>query len=603
MDRLEMPKVIGEKEIKEAAETLQKYKNGKANLENRIIEDEMWWKIRHWEAIGKEEDSKTPKATSAWLFNTIINKHADAMDNYPIPAVLPREQSDEMSAKVLSEVLPVIMENNKFRNTYSNSWWDKVKHGTSVYGVFWNNDKEGGLGDVEINSIDLLNVFWEPGITDIQDSRNLFITQLVDNDILKAQYPEIKNLEGNVIEVSHYVYDNSVDTSDKTVVVDWYYKKDGLLHYCKFAGSNVLYATENDPDHYLEGWYQHGLYPVVFDVLYPEKGTPVGFGFVAIDKNPQLYIDSLSSNLLESSMIGSKKRFFVSDATSINEDEFDDWTKPFIHVTGNMDDLRLREFNVTPIASIYVDLLNQKVNEMKETSGNRDMNSGGTSSGVTAAAAIAALQEAGNKTSRDMISTSYDVYTEITSMVVELIRQFYTEERSFRITGEDSAYEYAVLSNEKLQDQVIGIDGNGNDLYRKPVFDYKMKAMKRNPFSRMEENERAKELYSMGFFNPDRASEALIALDMMDFEGIEDIKQKVSEGQTLANLLEQATQTIQQLSGLMGVDTTGGAPMGGSPAPQMAAPKSSGVSEDIMASQVPQQSYARNLVNRTKVEV
>lgn len=605
MQELQMPKVIGEKEIAEAVEILQKYKQGKANLEARVVNDELWWKLRHWDAIGKnnneDDNNNDPKATSAWLFNTIVNKHADAMDNYPIPAVLPRERSDEASAKVLSDVLPVIMENNDFVETYDLCWWDKLKHGTSCYGVFWNPKKDNGLGDIEIKNIDLLNIFWEPGINEIQDSRNLFITQLVDNDILKAQYPEVKDTEGNAIEVSKYVYDDTVDTSDKSVVVDWYYKKDNLLHYCKFVGKTVLFATENEYTYAQRGLYDHGLYPVVFDVLYPEEGTPCGFGYVSIDKNPQLYIDSLSGNILESAMMGSKKRFFVSENTNVNEDEFKDWNNPFIHVAGNIDDTRIKEFTVSPISPVYQNVLEQKIQEMKETSGNRDMNSGGTQSGVTAASAIAALQEAGNKSSRDMINASYRAYNKVTSMCVELIRQFYDEEKAFRITGVNGKYEYITLSNEDIKDQPIALDDNGEDMFRRPVFDYKIKAMKRNPFSRMEENERAKELYGLGFFNPDRAQEALIALEMMDFEGIDSIKEKVREGQTLRNMLEQATQTIQQLGSLVGINTGFGMPMD-SPAPQMGVPSGGGLTDSIMQSQAPQTGYTQRLLDRTEVK-
>ena len=618
--KIEQPKGIGEQEIKKATQILAKYKQGKANLEARIINDELWYKLRHWEAIGRqtEEDDGTPKSpevTSAWLFNTIANKHADAMDNFPIPAILPREKADEKSAKILTDVLPVILENNAFDETYSRCWWDKLKQGTAVYGIFWNNTKENGLGDIDIKQIDLLNLFWEPGISNIQESQNLFITQLVDNDVLKAQYPNINNLKGNAIDVNHYVYDETIDVSEKSVVVDWYYKKNKLLHYCKFVGDTVLFATENDGFYAQTGLYDHGLYPVVFDVLYPEKDTPVGFGFVSIEKNPQMYIDSLGSNLLESAMIGSKKRFFLGGGSSINEGELCDWNKPLIHVEGGMDDLHIREFTIQPLSGMYVDLMTQKIDEMKETSGNRDMNNGGTYTGVTAASAIAALQEAGNKGSRDMIQSSYRTYNWIMFFCVELIRQFYDEKRTFRITGDDSGYDYTELSNESLKEQVVGHDGEGNELFRKPIFDYKMKAMKRNPFSRMEENERAKELYQLGFFDPNRAQESLMALNMMDFEGVEDIKQKVSEGQTLQNMLQESMQMNEELMQRLNMGVPMGVPMGAPmpeqpPMPEESAPPSpdehhngNTMTGEIMRSRVPQKPYAQKLVEQGKMEL
>lgn len=625
--------IIGTNEIREAASILEKYKSGKANLEQRVIMDELWYKLRHWEVLkrtgkvqqntGEEAKTPSPEPASAWLFNAILNKHADAMDNYPEPIVLPREQSDEKSAKILQSVLPVIMENNGFEQVYSDGWWKKLKHGTAVYGVFWDSSKENGLGDLSIQRIDLLNLFWEPGITDLQKSRNIFITDIVDADILDQMYPEhAGDFKKDAIDVAHYIYDETVDTSEKVVVVDWYYKvTSGLgkqvLHYCKFAGDVLLYASENDPQYRDRGWYDHGQYPIVADNLFPEEGTPVGFGYVAICKDPQLYIDKLSSYVLESAMMHTKPRYFVSSASNVNIKDFLDWNKPIVQVEGELNDNRVKPIVTQSLDGNVLNVLNMKIDEMKDTAGNRDVNSGGKVSGVTAASAIAALQEAGNKTSRDMISASYRSYTEIVDLCIELIRQFYDEKRAFRITGDDGTYSFEEFSNEGIKEQPIldeagmPVAVNGIELFRKPVFDLKTKAQRRNPFSRMEQNERAKELYQLGFFNPERAQETLPALDMMEFEGIDKVREQVKQGATLLNicrqLQEQNAQLIQMLAAITGQpspEAAGGSVEG---AGQQMAKQSSGgafasqnpLASGVMAAQTPQPGYAQRLAKRS----
>ncbi len=593
--------VIGELEIKKATEILQKYKQGKSNLEQRIIEEEQWYKLRHWEAIRKKSNGKRrvePEATSAWLFNAIINKHADAMDNYPEPVVLPREQGDTQTAKELSSVLPVVLEYNDFERTYSDAWWKKLKHGTAVYGSFWNPEKENGLGDIDIHEIDLLKIFWEPGITDIQKSRNLFIVDLVDNDILFKQYPQINKKQGNAIDISEYVYDDQVDTSDKSAVVDWYYKVkkpngQSVVHYVKFVGDSVLYASENDPEYAQVGFYAHGKYPVDFDVMFPEEGTPVGFGYVAICKDPQIYIDKLSSYVLESSMMNVKKRFFVSESTNINEADFLDWTKPLIRVAGEVDEARIKELQTKAVDSNVLNVLQMKIDEMKDTASNKDVNSGGTGSGVTAASAIAALQEAGNKVSRDIIAASYRVYTDIASKCIELIAQFYDEARTFRITGMfPGQYEFISINNSRLKDQPM-LDANGVPMMddmgvpyiRKPVFDLKVKAQKKSPFSRMEYNELAQTLFSIGAFNPERAQETSIMLSMMDFEGIEDVKEKVSQGMTLLNILNDMTAQVTGVA-MQAEPISSGSP-------------STPLTNSVSQAQAPMTSYGQALAKRS----
>lgn len=616
-------KRVGKKQIDEATSTLQEYKNGKANLERRVVEDEQWYKLRHWDVIRRHgrqgcDEALKPRPTSAWLFNAILNKHADAMDNIPSPVVLPREPSDEASAKTLSSILPTVMELCDFEQTYSAAWWEKLKHGTSCYGVFWDSAAENGLGEIAISEIDLLRVFWEPGITDIQRSRNLYIVELVDTDLLEQQYPELKDkLGGNVIDLTQYVYDDTVDTSDKSLVVDWYYKRrteDGrtLLHYCKFVGDQVLYASENDPQYADRGYYDHGQYPVVMDTLFPEEGTPVGFGYVSICKDPQIYIDELYSNILDYALKATHPRFFMAATTGVNEEQYNDWTKPIVNVEGTLDDTRIRQISLDPISSIYTNIIQMKIEEMQDTVSNRDVNSGGApGGGVTAASAIAALQEAGNKASRDMIAASYRVYSQIGKLCVELMRQFYDEFRAFRITGETGEQEFVQFSAAQIREQPVGIGADGQMLYRRPVFDLKIVAQKKNPFSRMEQNERAKELYSMGFFNPEMAQQSLNALEMMDFEGIEKVKDEVRQGQTLLNICQQLSQQLEQAMGIIGQLTGGGQPAsapaafgapteGSAPAPApVSGGKSEGINDEIMASQAPMTSYGQRLAKRS----
>lgn len=216
--------VIGEETLRKANAILRKYKSGKTSLEQKVIENEQWWKLRHWRYINGGNDEFKP--ASAWLFSVIMNKHADGIEAYPEPNILPREENDRAEAVRLSAIIPAVLEQNDFEETYSDVLWQKLKTGTGVYGVFWDSSKLNGLGDIAVKKVDLLNIFWEPGITDLQQSGNIFTTELVDNEALENMYPSLRgSLKGNNLTTAKYIYDDNVDTTDKSVVVDWYYKK------------------------------------------------------------------------------------------------------------------------------------------------------------------------------------------------------------------------------------------------------------------------------------------------------------------------------------------------------------------------------------------
>lgn len=553
-------KPVDRDSVLKAVEVLQRYKSGKANLERRIIENEQWYKMRHWEQMRDKAHPVQP--TSGWLFNCIANKHADAMDNYPAPNILPREEGDKSEAEMLTAIVPVILEQNEFEQTYSDAWNYKLKSGTGVYGVFWDKAKLNGLGDITIRRVDLLNLFWEPGVENIQNSRNLFQVTLMDNDLLEQEYPQLAGkLGGQTGEVSRYLYDDSVDTTDKSAVVDWYYKKRSggkiVLHYCKYVGDEVLYATENDPDLAERGWYDHGQYPFIFDPLFQVEGTPAGFGYIDVGKDSQAYIDRLNQAITQNALANARPRFFIRGDGAVNEDEFADMTKTFVHVDGN-----LGQDSVVPVQSknlpeIYVAVLNNKIDELKETTGNRDISTGGTTSGVTAASAIAAMQEAGSKLSRDTSKAAYRAYRRLVLMVIELIRQFYDLPRCFRIMGQDGAERYVQYSNAGLQPQDQGGTEYDVDMgYRVPLFDIEVTAQKQSPYSKLSQNELALQFYNAGFFDPRLADQALACLDMMDFDRKQFIMQKIAQNGTMYQQMQVMQQQMLQLAAM--VDAKGG---------------------------------------------
>ena len=523
---------IGVEQIREANNTLQKYKQGKANLEQRIIDNEQWYKLRHWECMRDKKQQVQP--TSAWLFNSLANKHADAMDNFPSPNILPREEGDKGEAEMLSSIIPVILEQNDFEETYDNVQDYRLKSGTGVYGIFWDNEKMNGLGDISILKADLINLFWEPGITDIQRSRHLFHVELADNDLLEQEYPQLRGkLSSSSIDLSKYVYDDTVDTSTKSAVVDWYYKKRqngrNVLHYCKYVNDVVLFATENDPEMAERGWYDHGQYPFVFDPLFSMEGTPCGFGYIDVGKDTQAYIDRANQAIMQNMLANAKPRHFIRSDGSVNEAEYADTTKDFIHVDGSLGQDSILPVQGKPLNNVYIQVLHDKIDELKETTGNRDISTGGTTSGVTAASAIAAMQEAGSKLSRDHNKASYRAFRKVVLMVIELIRQFYDLPRCFRIIGENGTARFVEYSNANLQPQMQGIEMGVDMGYRLPLFDVEITAQKASPYSKMSQNELALQFFGAGFFNPQMSDQALACLEMMDFDRKQGIMQRIAQ--------------------------------------------------------------------------
>ena len=324
-----------------------------------------------------------------------------------------------------------------------------------------------------------------------------------------------------------------------------------MLHYCKFCNGVVLYASENDPEYAERGFYDHGKYPFVFDPLFVEEDSPAGFGYIDVMKDTATSIDEMNAAMDENIKMAAKSRYLVSDTAGVNEEELADLSKDIVHTVGRVNEESFSPLQTPVLSGNCIRYRDARVAELKEISGNRDVSQGGTTSGLTAASAIAALQEAGSKLSRDMLKSTYRAFTKECYLVLNLIRQFYDEERVYRITGLSGGTEYVEFSGQMLRAKPPEVVGGVELGAHEPVFDITVSAARKSTFSRLSQNETAKECYQMGLFAPANADAALAVLDMMDFEGIEKVREWVQQNGTLYQQLQQAMEQLQKLSAII----------------------------------------------------
>jgi len=529
METMEYRGKVAPELISKALKMYEVYKSEKQPLNDRICENDRWYK--RWHEVNtlppyRDSDNALNSAT-AYVFSAIENKYADAIDNFPYAHLLEREPGDRKTAQILSKILPAQLEMSGFKKCYKRNWRKKLKFGTGIYGVFYNAEQ----GEIELQALNILSVYCDMNLPDVQDSQFLFLSQAIDNAVLKQQYPKYAHLFDGDATVDTFSGRSVV--RDRSEVLDCYYKKpEGGVHLLKFVKGQVIDASEDIPG-YEKGLYAHGCYPVIFDVLYPQEDCPFGYGVVDVIRNPQMYIDRLDGIILKNAVLSGKQRWLVKDKGAINEEEFKDWSKDIVHVDGSLDEAHIRPVQAGRISNFIVQHRLEKINELKEVIGNRDFQQGGTVGGVTAASAIASLQETGEKLSRSMIDDSYDAYKELVVMCIELMREFYEKERVYRITNELGDVEFTTFSNRLLTGVEYERDALGFPVsvdYRRVEFDIEIVPVRNNPSSKEQNNQVIMELWKSGFFRDDMLDSAVLALESMHFDGkellIENMKQR-----------------------------------------------------------------------------
>lgn len=556
--------------VSEVLQILHEYKDGKTTVDMKATENQEWWRLRHWNVIhGKTEAGKAKvEVGSAWAVNSILNKHADFMDSFPKANVLAREADDEEEAQILSKILPAIEEHTDAEQVYNTAGYDFLIDGTAITSVLWDPMAHDGMGDIKKTNVDIHNVFWQPGIEDIQQSKYFFDVSVADVNDVKLQYPDIADRIGGGKQgfITEYIHDDNINHQNDIEIINCYYKKlemrpvlinidpqtvaqhlvpREILHMAIIIGDQCVFCSEDSLE-YQDGFYKHGKYPYVFRKCFPVKDSPCGFGYLDIMKYPQRDIDKLDQAIMKNTMMKAKPRWWAKKNADINMEAFADWNEEIVEVGSGDLGSAVQQMDVDTLPAIVETHLEAKIDELKEISGNRDFSQGSTASGVTAASAIAALQEAGSKLSRDINKAMYRGSREEYYLEIELIRQFYTEPRTFRIDDGSGRYEYMDYSNVNIAPQDITTPEGTR--HKKSIFDLEVSAEKQSPFSRASQNETAKELYQMGLFAPDNATSALVCLDMMEFEGKEKIKQQIQQNDTFMQQFQQMQQLIIQLS-------------------------------------------------------
>ena len=557
-------------DVKKYIDAFTEYRTAREAYDMKIIENENWFRQQYWQYLIDKTEGNEP--TSGTLLNAILNKHADLMDNQPAPVFLAREKNDEEEAERLTKVVPVIMQNANWDDVYDKYCMYKIKQGIGCLSVTWDDTLENGLGDIVINYLDILRIYWEPNCTNLQDSRYVFVTSLIDTDILKEQYPD-KLTESaetyggqDAVQIKTYEGQDQTILANKTLVIDCYERttaEDGrqIVHLTKIANDVVLESSITNADTAQTGIYAHGRYPFIIDQYISLEGTLEGMGLIDMNKNNQGYVDKLDTLSLNNSIVASKQRWLTKEDGGVNPDDIIDLSKDVIVSSTTVDDSAIRPFQANPLPDIVTKIRQDKIQEMKELSGNRDFNQGGTTGGVTAFGAIAALQEAGNKTTRDLVKSNYRSFKKLVTLVVELIREFYSEDRQFRIIGDDGKPQYITFNNQNMINQITNMDEAyltdemGNQIpnpewepeYRKPVYDIEIIPQKENPFNTISHNQMMLDLFERGVFNPEAAIPATLLLENMIFDGKEKLLLKIKENGEMYNQMMQMQQEFMQM--------------------------------------------------------
>jgi len=489
----------------------EEYREAYAAEWERLRRCERVYRGEHWHDVP-EGDAGEPRPVTPVIQSTIENVRADLMDQYPEAIIT----ADDPAHTDAAELLTAAVRENHVRACYGREY-AKLTHDLLVGGYMvqetgFDPALNAGFGGVFIRHVDPQNIMFDPLCSEIADSRAVFKFVPHPREWFRQHYPKAEESMDSDSLLLKPVRDSLLcvsDTDSIMLIECWRREYDPetgrhAIHMQKLAGGVLL---EDSRTLKPEGYYQHGEYPFVMTTLYPRKGSCLGFGLVDMFENQQLYSDKLDQIVLKNALMASHNKLLVTGASGFDVDDLRDWSKE-VHRGENLNGVTW--FSTAPLPAYIIDYIQRMRNGIKEESGSNDFSRGMTSGGVTAASAIAALQEMSSKRSRMAARAIHEAFERAVRQEIEVEREYCIFPRNVLISRADGVV--ARLTSQKL----MRTTDLGNSV---PLeFSVSVKVQRENRFSVAAHNELMLNMLKAGMLTPD------VALEMMIFDGKEQVQ-------------------------------------------------------------------------------
>lgn len=387
------------------------------------------------------------------LKSTFNNCVADQMDNMPEAVLMPERPELQEAAEDMTDVVRFVLNQNGYEGTLHRRRVEDYLIGTALTQIVWDRDADDGHGDVALIRWPVEAFLWDPAADDIQDGRANIKVSWHPLSWFVAHYPDAAQYIGE--EEGQY---SGVGLSDalqalngdegRAMLMEYWYrrydatKKKYTINVAYFAGGALL---EHKKD-----VYKHGLYPFVMEPFDYIEGKPVGDGLVGQLRPEMQYINRYAHYIDENLRMAAKNRLLVRKNAQLDVEALADFDQNIIEGQ-NIDEESVRWFQSKPLPNMVTQQMLQFQTDMKQDSGQSQWTRGETAGGVTAAAAISALQEAGGKITREHTQMLNQGFKKIVEQILWLVCQFYTDKKERMITGKDGKSRLVMMSAEHLR--------------------------------------------------------------------------------------------------------------------------------------------------------
>lgn len=414
--------------IERCYELFEEFRSAYASEWARQDHNERIYRGEHWEELHSEEmdGEERPEPMTPMVQSIIENVQADLMDGFPHAEITPESPEDREIADVIGAIITQNHDAQNFRADYRKMCHDLLTQGWCVAESGYDSHAYNNIGMAFTRYVNCRMILFDPQVEDIQDGRAVFKIQPVTIRRMEEMYPEFEGrFESDVYDLIEE-RDKKVQkdsTKDLLLIEYWWREYDKeterfRVHMCKVAGHQLLEDSRRAKP---EGYLSTGEYPFTVTALMRRKGSPLGIGMADAFGKMQRQADRMDQIVEMNALMASRNKMLVARTSGFDVEDLQDWSKE-VHMGDQLNGVTW--FPTPPLPEYIIQYSQMLRQTARDESGANDFSRGNTASGVTAASAIAALQEASGKRSRMIKDQLHESYKECVRNEIEFEREY-----------------------------------------------------------------------------------------------------------------------------------------------------------------------------------
>ena len=444
----------------------------------------------------RQDERSQSAPTSNTLNSCVDNVIADQIDNMPEAVMVPEREETAQSAEEMSDVVSYVLYQTGWPSKYHTLMEDAVVTGTGVAQVYWDDDLEEGDGMAGVLVWHPEDFYPDPTCENIQDGRGCFKVTHTSIAWIEERYPQARGYVEEDRYAEETVFDDMPEGDRRTTLIEFWYKRYDpqkrrtRVHMAQMAGRALLFSTETGfgvdggAGVYREGVYAHGQYPFTLFRYRSVWRRPFGTGLIYDYRDMQTAIDRYQKYIDDNARQSSIQRHFIRKGSGVNADDVADMSKTIVEWEGS--DIRevLQTVQAEPLNNQVYEMMQYMVDSMKQDCGQNQFARGEGGLGVTAAVAIQALQEAGNKITRWHTASFKESFRQMIEQLLWVLSEYLEPGRTMRIVG-------GWDSSGNMRDRVITLlaPGTEGDALPRPAYTVRVQVQKNNPLQVQADNE------------------------------------------------------------------------------------------------------------------